>query len=153
MTTSAPTTSPPRPARRTGRRWPPRRVGGVLAGGFLVVSSFQVALAAGAPFGAAAYGGGSAGQLPPDLRVASTVAAGFWLLAAGHALARGGWAARWAAHLPWAADRRITWALAVLCAGGALLNLASSSPWERFGWAPATLLLALLCRSLARSGG
>ena len=148
MTTSAPTASLPRPARRPGRRWPARRTAGVLAGGFLVVSSFQVAVAAGAPFGPAAYGGGHPGPLPTDLRVVSTVAAGFWALAAAHALARGGWTAR----VPWREHRRISWALAGLCGVGALVNLASSSPWERFGWAPFSLGLALLCRSLARSG-
>ncbi len=145
---TASTVIPARPAHRTGRGRPSRRVGGVLAGGFLVVSSFQVALAAGAPFGRAAYGGGHPGQLPSDLRVVSAVAAVFWLLAAAHALSRGGWTAR----LSWLGHRRISWALAGLCGLGTLVNLASSSPWERFGWAPATLVLALLCRSLARSG-
>lgn len=144
MTTQAPT----RPVRRARRRWPPRRVAGVLAGGFLVVSSFQVALAAGAPFGSAAYGGGHAGQLPAGLRTTSAVAAAFWLLAAAHALSRGGWVAGPA----WTAHRRISWALAAVLAAGALLNAASPSPWERFGWAPFTLVLALLCRALARTG-
>lgn len=144
MTTSLPTDSPTRPV----RRWSRRRMGGVLAAGFLVVSSFQVALAAGAPFGVAAYGGGHPGRLPAEWRAASAVAAAFWLLAAGHALSRGGWTA-WPA---WTASRRISWALAALCGAGTLMNAASSSSWERFGWAPFTLCLALLCRSLARSG-
>jgi hypothetical protein len=32
------------------------------------------------------------------------------------------------------------------------MNAASSSPWERFGWAPFTLALSILCVLLARSG-
>ncbi|MGY1744051.1 hypothetical protein [Blastococcus sp. SYSU D00695] len=144
MTTPTPTAVPPR---RAGRPRPRRRAG-VLAAGFLVVSSFQVALAAGAPFGAAAFGGGHPGQLPADLRAASAAAAVVWLAAAGHALSRGGWLAAPA----WTAHRRISWALAAVCTVGTLMNAASSSPWERFGWAPFTLGLALLCRALARSG-
>jgi hypothetical protein len=30
------------------------------------------------------------------------------------------------------------------------MNLASSSPWERFGWAPFTFLLALVTLVVAR---
>lgn len=32
----------------------------------------------------------------------------------------------------------------------ALMNLASSSPWERFGWAPFTVLLAVAAFVAAR---
>ena len=35
--------------------------------------------------------------------------------------------------------------------GGALMNFASSSPWERFLWGPLALVLAGLCFVLARS--
>jgi hypothetical protein len=37
-----------------------------------------------------------------------------------------------------------TWVLVVLSAVGAVVNVASSSPWERFGWAPYAAALALL---------
>ena len=125
-----------------------RSVAAVAAGGFLVVACFQVALALGAPLGAAAYGGATTGQLPGELRLASVVAAAFWVLAAVHALARGGLVTRF----PRAGHRRITWALVAVTALGTLMNLASSSPWERFGWAPYVLVLMLLCVTLARSG-
>ena len=153
MTAHPPT--PPAPARHrrttvgTVRRpRVPRRVAGAAAGGFLAVSCFQVALALGAPFGSAAFGGANAGRLPPELRLVSTVAAGFWLLAAIHALSRGGLTSR----LPRAGSRRLSWVLLGVTAVGALVNAASSSPWERYGWAPFTLLLAILCLILARSG-
>jgi hypothetical protein len=34
---------------------------------------------------------------------------------------------------------------------GAVANLASSSAWERFGWAPLILALAIVCAKLART--
>jgi hypothetical protein len=34
----------------------------------------------------------------------------------------------------------------------ALLNFASSSPWERFLWGPVALVEAVLCLIVARSG-
>ena len=120
----------------------------MVAAGFLVVSSFQVALALGAPFGVAAFGGANAGQLPAELRLVSAVAAGFWVIAALHALSRGGLIHRF----PRLGDRRFTWALVGLSTVGALMNAASSSPWERFGWAPYTLALTILCFLLARRG-
>lgn len=125
-----------------------RRVAGVVAAGFLVVASFQAALALGAPFGRAAFGGATVGTLPPELRVASAVATGLWVLAALHALSRGGVTRR----LRRLGNGRVTWVLAGLTAVGALMNAASSSPWERFGWAPFTLSLSILCVLLARSG-
>ena len=111
------------PARRhaTSDRPSRRRVASVAAAGILVVATFQVALAVGAPFGSAAFGGANAGTLPLDLRLVSGLAA-------------------------------VVWVLAGLTAVGALMNAASSSPWERFGWAPFTLSLSILCIVLARSG-
>src|SRR5918997_1038494 len=59
------------PARRAGK------VAGVL---FLAIAGFQAALAAGAPWGAAAYGGAHSGVLPESLRTSSSVAAAVYLL-------------------------------------------------------------------------
>ncbi|SHN44928.1 hypothetical protein [Cryptosporangium aurantiacum] len=123
-----------------------RRLATVLACGFLVVSLFQVALALGAPFGAAAFGGADTGRLAPSLRLVSTFAAVFWILAALHALSRGGVISRF----PRAGGRRLTWVLVGITALGTLMNLASSSPWERFGWAPYVLLLTVVGVRLAR---
>ena len=46
-----------------------------------------------------------------------------------------------------------TWALVGLLLVGAVPNFASSRKWERFGWGPVTLILALLCRFVALRGG
>jgi hypothetical protein len=44
-----------------------------------------------------------------------------------------------------------TWALVAVLTVGTLANLASSSNWERFGWAPLVLALAVTCLRLART--
>ncbi|WP_238012434.1 hypothetical protein KZZ52_21870 [Dactylosporangium sp. AC04546] len=120
----------------------------VAAAGFGIIALFQLALAAGAPLGRAAWGGAHAGQLPPNLRVASLVALLIWAVAALVVLRRAGLAAT---VLPAGVGTWGTWVLAGLLTLGALMNLASSSPWERFIWAPLAATLAVLCFLLARS--
>ena len=43
------------------------------------------------------------------------------------------------------------WVLVVLSVLGAIVNLASSSPWERFGWAPFAAAMAVLSCIVASS--
>jgi hypothetical protein len=119
-----------------------------VATGCGVVVLFEVCLAAGAPWGSAAFGGADPGRLSTELRLASVVAAGFWALAALTALARGGVTA---SPIGSASSRRAMWGLTVLLAAGTVMNAASSSPWERYGWAPFTLGLTVLSWRLARS--
>jgi len=121
----------------------------VLAVGLLIVAAFQAALAFGAPLGAAAQGGTNPGRLPDALRVVAGVSTVVWLFAALLVLSRGG---RALVSLPQAVYRRGTSALAGLLGFGALMQFASSSPWERFGWGPFTLALFILSVVLARSG-
>lgn len=121
----------------------------IAAIGLATIAAFQVALALGVPWGRAAYGGTSA-TLPPELRVATGVAAMVWLLAAAVVLGRAGYwgSPRWAA-----AFRRGTWLVAGLVGLGAIVNFASSSRWERFGWGPLALVLAIGYVVLARWRG
>ena len=117
------------------------------AGGFGVVVAFQVALALGAPWGAAAWGGTTHGPLPANLRIASAVAGTVWAVAAVIVLRRAG------CHvvaLPTGLAWWGTWILVGVLAVGAVMNLASASPWERYGWGPFTLVLAGLCLVVAR---
>lgn len=110
------------------------------------VVAFQAALALGAPWGAAAWGGQHPGVLPPRLRIASGVAAvaiypiiiALVLAAAG--FIDDGW-------VP--VDPTILMsALAILLGLGALANFASLSPRERW-WGPVALAVALSCAVIA----
>ena len=127
----------------------PARTAAVAAAvGFLAIAAFQVALALGAPLGRAAWGG-TRTDLPTGLRIASAVAVVVWALAATIVLGRAGFDIF---SLPASVVRWGTWILIGLSLLGALMNFASSSPWERFLWAPLALILAALCFVVARSG-
>jgi len=116
----------------------------VLAG----LSIFQLLLAAGAPFGQAAWGGTHEGTLPTGLRIGSAVAVVLYAGAAALVLRRAGFRIRWVS----AAVARIgTWVVTALLVLGALGNVASSSPWERAVLGPVTFVLAGLFLVVARS--
>ena len=115
--------------------------------GFIAIAAFQLALALGAPFGRAAWGGAHE-YLPTGLRIASAFSVGFWVLAALIVLGRAGYQV---APLPPIFTRWGTWILVGVLPLGALMNFASPSNWERFLWGPVALILALLCLVVARS--
>lgn len=121
--------------------------GMMAAVGFVGVALFQITLAVGAPFGRAAWGGTHPGQLPIGLRLGSALAVGVWFLAAAIVAGRAGVVAT-----PFSPIflLRGTWVLVALTLIGAVMNVASASPWERFMWAPITLALAGLCLVVAR---
>jgi hypothetical protein len=115
-----------------------RRAARVAVAGFGAVATFQLALTLGAPWGEAALGGVNEGTLPPELRVVSAISMTMFVGAAFVVLGRAGhWGDRFSR-----AFRVGTWALVAYLGLGVLMNVASSSPWERFGWAPFSLLLA-----------
>ncbi len=114
--------------------------------GFLVIAAFQVALALGAPLGRAAWGGAYDQELPTGLRIASGVAVAVWVLAALIVLGRAGIGV---VPLPYGVLRWGTWVLVGLLFVGALLNIASSSEWERFSWGPVALIEGVLCLFVA----
>jgi len=129
----------------------PVRIAAVAAAaGFLLQAAFQAAIALGAPLGSASWGGAYDGQLPTALRIASGVAAGAYVLFALIVLGRGGFRG---VPLPYGVLRWGTWALAGLMLVGTLPNLASSSGWERFGWGPVSVILAMLCLFVALKAG
>jgi hypothetical protein len=125
------------------------RLAAVLAAiGFTSLAVFQAALAAGAPWGHAAWGGGDA-HLSAGQRVASAVAAIIYIAAALIVLGRAEIILRArsnAALYHWG-----TWFLAVAMAIGAVPNFASQSRWENFVFGPLALVLAALCTVVARS--
>jgi len=118
------------------------------ASGFFGIAVFQLALAAGAPWGHAAWGGAHA-ELSTTQRFGSAVAVAFWSAGALIVLGRAG---------VWRAGARLaplcrpgTWFLFAVSALSALVNFASPSSWERYLLGPLALLLAILCLVVARS--
>jgi hypothetical protein len=112
----------------------------------LVLMGFQLALAAGAPLGAAAWGGQHPGVLPRRLRIASAIAGlvvypillAFVLAAAG--LMSDDW-------IPF--DPAIAmWVLAAFFALGVIVNAISRSRPERI-WAAVSGIAAVCCLVIA----
>ena len=118
--------------------------------GFAGLAVFQLLLAAGAPFGEAAWGGTTEGQLSTGLRVGSALSLLVYAGAAALILRRAGFRVPW---LSPSAARIGSWVLVALLTLGTLANLLSQSPWERFLLAPITLVLAALCLIAACTPG
>lgn len=107
----------------------------VAATGLLLVSgAFQAALAAGAPWGRAAYGGQNSGVLPARLRMTSAVATPVYVGLAGVV---------WLDRLPPNVQRSGYATAAVVFAAGSAMNAASRSPVERALWTPVAAALAV----------
>jgi hypothetical protein len=129
---------------------PVARWAGTLAAiGFASLAVFQAALAAGARWGHAAWGGASA-DLSAAQQGASAVAAVVYAAAALIVLCRAG--VIWRAHGDAAAPRWGTWFFAAAMAGGVFPNFASQSPWENVVFGPLALALAALSIVVARRG-
>jgi len=114
-----------------------------------VVILFQLALAAGAPWGGVAMGGQFPGQLPAELRVAAVVQA--LLLAAFGlvVLARAGMLLpRWRSF-----SRYAVWGVVAFSAIATALNLATPSTWERLIWAPVAIAMLVCSFLVARARG
>ncbi|MCU0301094.1 MAG: hypothetical protein MUF35_05745 [Candidatus Nanopelagicales bacterium] len=106
---------------------------GLASGLLLGVGGFQAALAAGAPWGRAAFGGGHPGTLPRRLRATSAVVAPLYLATAALVVTD---------RLPQPTQRRVYGGLAGLFTVGTVLNGLSRSPAERAIWTPTSALLA-----------
>jgi hypothetical protein len=112
----------------------------------VVLMAFQLALALGAPWGAAAWGGRNPGVLPTGLRVASAfVGVVVYPLIALVILAAGG-----AIADDWLPIGRtvVMWILAAFFVLGTVVNAISRSPIERI-WAAVSLALAVCCAVIA----
>jgi hypothetical protein len=106
----------------------------------LGVVAFQIALAAGAPWGAYAMGGASPGQFPPALRIAAIIQAALLIGMAAVILARAGlilpgW---WQQVSHW-----LVWIVVALTAVSLVLNFITPSAGERAIWVPILLLLLI----------
>lgn len=116
----------------------------IAAGLLAVLTTFQIALALGAPAGAASWGGSHPGVLPTRLRIASgLVGVFFYPPVALLILDSGG-----VIDIGWDVSSLWLWVLAGLFALGALANLASQSKIERI-WFPVSLVVAICCAVIA----
>lgn len=110
------------------------------------IAVFQLALAFGAPWGSAAWGGQHPGVLPPSLRIASGVAGivVYPLLIDGIVAAAG------VRDRPvvWEPGATGMWVLTGFFTLGAAMNLVSRSGVERL-WAPVSLGVAACCAVIA----
>jgi len=105
----------------------------------LAVVGFQLALAAGAPWGEYAMGGRITGRFPPPMRVAAVVQAILLAVLAVVVLDKGGIVALgWTAALPW-----LPWVPVVVSLLSAVMNAATRSRVERRLWLPVAIVMLL----------
>jgi len=112
----------------------------------VVLTLFQLTLAAGAPWGAAAYGGGWPGVLPKGLRINSLVfGLVIYPLIILYVLDAGG-----VVTSDWLPGSRtiVLWVLVVFFGVGSVANFASRSKVERW-WGPVALIVGICCAVLA----
>lgn len=126
------------------KRERPSRVALAAAAILVGIAAFQVALAVGAPWGRAAWGGAHPGVLPPGLRVASGASVAVNVAFAAVALGR---------LVPGRGRRAALWGLTAYSGLASVLNLATPSPVERAIWAPVALTMTTLFAVLARREG
>lgn len=112
---------------------PARPARAVALAGSAGLLAFQVALPAGAPWGAASWGGRHPGTLPRDLRVASAVSS---LVYVGSLAAA-------ASRTESSRMARVRTAYSLLYAVGTVMNAASRSTPERLLWTPVAGALAV----------
>ena len=113
------------------------------------VAVFQIALAAGAPWGAYAMGGAFPGRFPLALRIAAFVQAALIVAMAVVVLSRAGLVlAGWSGR-----TRRLVWCVVAFATVSLVLQLMTPSAGERAIWAPVALLLLASSTVVAIEGG
>jgi len=104
-----------------------------------VVVAFQIALAAGAPWGEFAMGGAFPGQFPLALRIAALIQAALLVGMALVVLARADLILpKWSRVSRW-----LVWFVVAFAAVSLVLNLITPSAGERAIWAPIAFLLLI----------
>lgn len=101
-----------------------------------IVLAFQLALAAGAPWGALTQGGRIAGSLPPGARALALLSAALLGLFIFLVRAR-------AFSTPPPRFRRAVWIVVAYCALGIVANAATPSAGERALWLPVVTVMFL----------
>ena len=104
-----------------------------------VVVLFQLALAAGMPWGHLAMGGRYPGVFPPAMRIAALVQIGVLALLVLIVLTR----AQMIFPAWYAVSEKAIWVVAAVSAISLVLNVMTPSKWERILWSPVALLMTL----------
>jgi hypothetical protein len=109
------------------------------------IVAFQLALAAGAPWGAYAMGGAYPGQFPPALRISAIIQAVLLVFFALVVLARADMILpKWSR-----ASRWLAWVVFAFSVVSLILNLITPSAGERAIWAPVAFILMISCGIVA----
>jgi len=115
----------------------------IVAAGLIL---FQLALAAGAPWGEFAMGGTFPGQFPPTMRVAAVLQAAVIVGIVTVVLARAGISfTGWVRRTRW-----LIWVVVGYGAIGLILNLITPSTGERALWVPVALVMLVSSVIVAR---
>ncbi len=115
----------------------------IVAAGLIL---FQLALAAGAPWGEFAMGGTFPGQFPPTMRVAAVLQAAVIVGMVTVVLARAGISfTGWVRRTRW-----LIWVVVGYGAIGLILNLITPSTGERALWVPVALVMLVSSVIVAR---
>lgn len=111
------------------------------------VIAFQLALAAGAPWGEYAMGGAYPGQFPPALRIAAIIQAALLVGLIMVVLMR----ARLLATKRFRLVSRLAWFVVAFTVVAFVLNVITPSAGERAIWAPVALVM-LVCSVIVATG-
>lgn len=119
----------------------------VFAAFLTVLLLFQLALAAGAPWGSLAMGGRFPGRFPPAMRIAALLQIAVYGLLGAVVLARAG------LILPELFDvsRIAIWVVVCVMGLAVVLNLITPSKWERRLWAPVAFVMLAAALRVALS--
>jgi hypothetical protein len=113
----------------------------------IITSGFQIALAAGAPWGHLTMGGRFPGQLPSRMRGVAVLSAVLLIAFVLVAETRAG-----VMLIEWQPISRVlVWGVVAYCSLGVLANAITPSRGERMIWLPVVLLL-LICSVIVATG-
>ena len=105
----------------------------------LVVFLFQLALAAGMPWGHLAMGGRYPGKFPPNMRVGAVIQGTVMVFLGMSVLSSAGVAFPGLLNL----SAILTWVAVAISGISLVMNLITQSKWERILWAPVALLMTV----------
>jgi hypothetical protein len=110
-----------------------------------IVILFQLALAAGMPWGSFAMGGKFPGKFPPAMRFAALFQVIMLALLASIVLSKSGFMfPNWS---PFA--NKAIWFVVIFSVIATIMNMITKSKWERRIWAPVSLLLLVTSITVA----